>query len=508
MVSTHSSALALDGGPLTPFDVEQVARHGRRVTLESSGRERMTRSSETLARAISEGGAIYGVNTGFGSLSRVRVGAEQLRAIQENLVRSHAAGGGRPLPAPIVRAMMVCLAASLARGHSGVRPVVVESVLALLNADVTPMVPEHGSVGASGDLAPLAHVAEVLLGEGLAEHGGRVITGAEALRAAGIGPLELGAKEGLALLNGTHLMAGEAALIAQDVRRVVDAALCATAISIDACRGTDAFLDPRVYAVRNHPGPARMAARIREMLRESQIVQSHREDDPRVQDPYSLRCAAIVLGTAVEMLEWVRDQVERELGAVTDNPLVFPEGDGAPTVSAGNFHGMPIALPLDALAVAMAPIAGIAERRVYFMLSASDPEAHLRAHLSAHPGVESGLMVTQYTAAACCNELAGLGMPATAVNIPTCAGMEDFNSFGPRSAAKARRAVELTRRVVAIELLVGCEAMEYHRPLRSGAGVERCVAAVREVVPRLTRDRSPAPDIAALESLIREGRFG
>jgi histidine ammonia-lyase len=508
MVPNDTSALDLDAGPVSPFDVEQVARHGRPIALGDAGRARMAAAADTLTDAIARGRAIYGVNTGFGSLSRVRVGADQLRAIQENLVRSHAAGAGSALPTDIVRAMMVCLAASLARGHSGVRPALVDAIAALVNAGVTPVVPEHGSVGASGDLAPLAHVAEVLLGEGRAVHGGKEIRGAEALRIAGVAPVELGAKEGLALLNGTHLMAGEAALIAQDARRVVDAALAATALSIDACRATDAFLDPRVYEARNHAGPARVAARIREMLKDSQIVASHREDDPRVQDPYSLRCAPIVLGSCIDALEWVRHKIESELGAVTDNPLVFPGTEGEPVVSAGNFHGMPIALPLDVLSVALAPLAGIAERRVYFMLSASDPEAHLRAHLSAHPGVESGLMVTQYTAAACCNEMAGLANPACVVNIPTCAGMEDFNSFGPRSAAKARRAVELARRVVAIELLVACEAMEYHRPLRSGQGVERTHAAVREVVARLTADRSPAPDIARIEGLVRGGRFG
>lgn len=508
MDSSDPSALAFDAGPLSPFDVEQVARHARPVTLGPSGIERMQAAATALGGAIERGGALYGVNTGFGSLSRVRVPPDQLRAIQENLVRSHAAGAGAPLPTDTVRAMMVCLAASLARGKSGIRPELVEAIATLLNAGITPIVPEHGSVGASGDLAPLAHIAEILLGEGRAIHDGKEITGAEALRIAGLAPFELGAKEGLALLNGTHLMAGEAALVAQDARRVVDAALAATAVSIDACRATDAFLDARVYEARNHPGPARVATRLREMLAGSQILTSHIEDDPRVQDPYSLRCAPVVLGASMDAILWVRERIEFELGAVTDNPLVFTTGEGPAVVSAGNFHGMPIALPLDAMALALAPLAGIAERRVYFMLSASDPEARLRAHLSPQPGVQSGYMVTQYTAAACCNEMAGLANPACVVNIPTCAGMEDFNSFGPRSAAKARRAVELARRVVAIELLVATEALEYHRPLKSGPGVERTAATVREVVDRLTTDRSPAPDIARIEGLIRAGRFG
>lgn len=506
----HMSPLALDGGPLAVSDVEQVARHGRPVSLAPAATARLNESHARLASAIRSGAVMYGVNTGFGSLSRQRISDADLKTVQRNLIRSHAAGVGEPLADEIVRAMMLLLAASLSRGCSGVRPVVVETIVALLNAGITPLVPETGSVGASGDLAPLAHAALVLIGEGEARVKGRAAAGGEALRAAGIAPLELHAKEGLALINGTHLMAARGALVTAEIDRIFDAALVAGAMSIDACRGTDAFLDERVYAARNQPGVTRVASRVRTLLRGSTIIPSHAENDPRVQDPYSLRCIAPVLGPALEVMDFARRAVECELGAVTDNPLVLaPEApDDGLIVSAGNFHGMPIALPLDMLAPALAHVAGIAERRVYYMLGASDPEMKLRPHLSPRPGLNSGLMIAQYTAAACVNELVTLSAPASVANVPTCAGMEDYNSFGPRAAAKACRAARLARSVVAIELLCAAEAIEQHRPLRSGHGVEHAIEVIRRVVPGLTDDRPPAPDIAAIESMIREGLFG
>lgn len=503
--------LLLTGDPLRLSDVEAVARRGHRVRLADSALRRVTQSRSSLESAINSGKALYGVNTGFGSLGRKRISDDQLRDVQRNLLRSHAAGVGEPLPRETVRAMLLLLAASLSRGHSGVRPVVVEQLVDLLNADITPVVPSVGSVGASGDLAPLAHAALVLIGEGRATVGedATPIDGGEALRRAKLEPIELGAKEGLALINGTHLMAAQGALALCDVQRLVPAALCAAAMSIDGCRGTDAFLEGRVHEVRRQHGQADVARRLRELLSGSQIIPSHLHDDPRVQDPYSLRCAPVVIGAALDQMAQVRTIVERELGAVTDNPLVFEQPGGADrvVVSAGNFHGMPLALQLDTLTMALSLIAGIAERRVYYMLSASDSENSLHAHLSPQPGLHSGLMIVQYTAAACCNELITLSSPASVANIPTSAGMEDFNSFGPRAAAKARRAIELCENVVAIELLCAAEAIEYQRPLRSGAGVEAAHALVRSVAPKLTQDRPPAPDIAAIVRLIRDGVF-
>jgi histidine ammonia-lyase len=508
-MKTMGQSVTVDGGALSIDEVERVARGGARVELGTAARERLSASRAALEGALGAGEIIYGVNTGFGSLARARVEGDKLREVQRNLVLSHAAGVGEPLPDDVVRAMLLLLAASLARGLSGVRPVVAERVVDLLNRGITPLVPAVGSVGASGDLAPLAHASLVLLGEGEARVGGRTIPGGEALHAAGLAPLALEAKEGLALINGTHLMAATGALLLADVERLFAAALCAAAMSIDGCRGTDAFLDARVHAARGQLGPSEVASRLRALIDGSQIIPSHLHNDPRVQDPYSLRCAPQVLGASLDAIRFVRRAVEIELGAVTDNPLVFaPDPSHArQVVSAGNFHGMPLAIAFDTLAVALAHVSGIAERRVYYILAASDAENPLHPHLSPVPGLHSGLMIAQYVAAACCNEIVGLATPASVVNVPTSAGMEDYNSFGAYAVQKARRIVDRVTQVVAIELLCAAEALEYQRPLRSGGGVEAAHVTVRERVSRRTADRPPAPDIAALEGLIRAGRF-
>jgi len=473
----------------------------------SAARRAVTSSRAALEAKLAHGDAHYGVNTGFGSLAQTRVPGGRLTELQQNLVRSHASGVGDPLPEDVVRAMTLLLIASLARGRSGVRLGLVEGLVGMLNARITPVVPEMGSVGASGDLAPLSHVALALLGEGEVFVNGELKPAGQALVDAGLTPMTLGAKEGLALINGTHLMAARLALFWVDFERVWGATLPAAAMSMDACLTSHSFLDPRVYEARNQPGPARTAELLRELLAGSAIAQSHGEDDPRVQDPYSFRAAPVVLGSAWNLLRYTRDQIEHELGAVTDNPLVFENGTDADIVSAANFHGMPCALPLDTAAVALAHIAGIAERRTYHMLSAFDQHAKLPPYLSPEPGVQSGLMVTQYAAAAACNELIGLSMPASVANLSTCAGMEDYNSFGPRAAAKAARAVELVRSVVACELLTSAEGVESHRPNRSGHAVEHAIVRIREEVAELDADRSPAPDIAKIERMIASGAF-
>jgi histidine ammonia-lyase len=499
--------LILSGQPLSLQDVEGIARHSVSVELSEASVKVLTHSREALERAMAGGAPLYGVNTGFGSLARERIDDDQLRQVQRNLVLSHASGVGDPLPENVVRAMLLLLAASLCRGLSGVRPEVVQAVVGLLNAGVTPVVPSVGSVGASGDLAPLAHAVLVLLGEGEATHRGRHLSGKAALQAAGLEPLVLEAKEGLALLNGTHLMTALGALVMSDLERTFDAALCAAAMSIDAARGTDAFLDERVHQARGQLGQITVARRLARLVEGSEIIPSHLHDDPRVQDPYSLRCAPQVLGAALDAIEFAGAIIERELGAVTDNPLIFTDGTQQSVISAGNFHGMPLATALDTSVLAMCHVAGIAERRVYYLLAASDAENPLNPHLSPSPGLHSGLMITQYVAAACCNELATLASPSSAVNVPTSAGMEDFNSFGANAALKARRALERLQSVVAIELLCAAEALEYQRPLRSGRGVERAHAVVRDVVSRRTHDRPPAPDIDALVEAIAQGRF-
>ncbi len=496
--------LVLNGQSLSAGDVVAVARDGRRVALGERAARAIGASRDVVERAARDAAPRYGINTGFGSLSRERIAPARLRELQTNLVRSHAAGVDGPLAQDVVRAMMLLLAASLARGCSGVRVVVVRTLLMMLNKGVTPVVPSIGSVGASGDLAPLAHLALVLIGEGRAWFDGRESTGARAMHAARVRPIALEAKEGLALINGTHLMAGQGALLLHDAARLQDAALVACAMSIDAARATDAFLDDRVHKARNQPGQRGVASSLRALLRGSTILPSHRSGDPRVQDPYSFRCAPQVLGAAFDSIDACRDAIERELGAVTDNPLVFAAGRGS-IVSAGNFHGMALAIPLDSLAIALAHIAGIAERRTFWLLSAQDPHARLRPYLAPDPGVTSGLMIAQYTAAACCNEIIGLCTPASVANLSTSAGIEDYNSFGPRAAAKARRTLDLTRMVVAIELLCAVQGLEAHRPLSSGAGVEHARRVIRRRVAPLTADRPPTADIEAIAELIRDG---
>lgn len=501
--------IRLNGDPLTHQQIEQTASGNARVVFDPGSHEKLARVRADLETAASDSEPHYGINTGFGSFSRERIEPAELRALQRNLVRSHAAGVGEPLAPPTVRATMLVLAASLCRARSGVRPIVVESITDMLNAGLTPVVPETGSVGASGDLAPLSHIALALIGEGEVFANGVRTNAAIALQSAGLEPLTLDFKEGLALINGTHLMTARLALLRSRFDRLWPAALAAAAMTLDACRSSDDFLDPRVHIARNQPGPAKVAAMMLELLEGSEIIPSHdTPDDPRVQDPYSIRCAPYVLGAVLDTTRPIWDRLDDELGAVTDNPLVLPApGGGVDIVSAGNFHGMPVAIPLDVLAIALAHIAGIAERRIDQVLSAHDPETHLRPFLSPRPGLHSGLMIVQYTAAAMCNELAQLASPASVYNIPTSAGMEDYNSFGPRAAAKAARAMDLVERVVAIELLCAAQGIDAHRPLKSGMGVEMAHAIVREEVPPLDADRPPSPDIETITRLIAEGRF-
>jgi len=491
----------LDGSPISITQVVAVARQGAGVCISDESAHRMSASRAIVEQAAAGSEAVYGINTGFGALSRKQIDPESNRHLQLNLVRSHAAGVGDPLPVETVRAMMLLLAGSLARGCSGVRPLLLEQIVGLLNAGITPVVPELGSVGASGDLAPLSHVALVLVGEGDAVVDGNCMSGGDALTRSGLQPIALEAKEGLALINGTHLMAAQAALALADIDHLMDAAIIAAAMAVDACLGTDATLDARVHDVRCQPGQIEVARRMRELLDGSTIVTSHVEDDPRVQDPYSLRATPQVLGAVLDSISSARCVVERELGAVTDNPLVF----GDEIRSGGNFHGMPLAIAMDSIAIALANAAGISERRVYWLQAAHDDFNRVPTHLSPEPGLHSGLMITQYTAAACCNELRLLATPASVGNIPTAAGIEDYNSMGATSGLKLRRAVMIARTVIAIELLTMSEAIEHHRPLASGDGVEAAHAIIREAVPPLTEDRPPAPDIEAIAGLIRRG---
>jgi histidine ammonia-lyase len=560
--SPRPEPIELAPQPLSLHEVAAAARQGAAVRVHPDALEATRRSRAVVERAVKSGEARYGLNTGFGSLAKQRIGPGDLRTLQRNLIRSHSAGVGEPLRIELVRAMMLVLAGSLARGLSGVRPVVVQTLAAMLNKRLTPVVPSVGSVGASGDLAPLAAVALALTGEGeVFEGDGDTATlkrrpAGAAMRAKGIRPLTLEAKEGLALINGTHLMCAEAALLCGDADRLLHAATTALAMSIDACRASHAFLDSRLYAARQHMALGVVAMNLRTLLTGGQIAASHLDNDPRVQDPYSLRAGPTVLGAVSDLIASVETTIETELGAVTDNPLVFTgqndygiepraEGDGdeqlmlhthldgegrvevdaqelmdalprmtfgtdavGPAVLSGaNFHGMPVAIPLDCLAIGLCHLAGISERRTYLITGAFEPESHLKPFLAPRPGLQSGLMIAQYTAAACVNEMIGLANPASVANISTCAGMEDYNSFGPRSAAKARRSLELAQRVVAIELLCAAQALEHHRPLRSGVGVERAYRAIRKVVRPLRDDRPLTADIEAVAGLVRDGIF-
>jgi histidine ammonia-lyase len=480
--------------------LESVARGAAPPQLDAADRERIAAGRAVVEATLAAGEPVYGVTTGFGRLESVRIEAGQAEELQVNLVRSHAVGSGEPLPEEIVRAMLLLLAGSLARGHSGVRPELVELVLGLVERGVTPVVPSKGSVGSSGDLAPLAHLALVLIGEGEAVVAGDRLPGADALSSAGLEPVRLTAKEGLALINGTHLMAAAGALAVRDAGRLVEAATVAVALSLEAFKGSTVPFDARLHALRRHPGADRVAARLRALLAGSEVVASH-ADCGRVQDPYTLRCAPQVIGAVADALAYARAAVERELGAVTDNPLVFP-GDGD-VLSGGNFHGQPLSLPLDHLALAICELASFSERRTYALLSPS--YAGLPAFLTPRPGLSSGLMIAQYAAAALVNECQVLAHPAGAGSIPTSAGQEDFNSMGALAALKARTVVENAAQVIATELVCACQGLEFHRPLRTTAALEDAVERVREYVPRVEEDRSLAGELAELAAAIRTG---
>jgi histidine ammonia-lyase len=468
--------------------LEEVARGAPAPRLTGEQRERIAAARAVVERAVAEGRVVYGVTTGFGQLSDRRIAPEDTARLQVNLVRSHAVGMGEPLPREVVRAMMFLLASSLARGHSGVRPEVVELLHAMLERDVVPEVPSRGSVGSSGDLAPLAHLALALIGE----------TGD--LAAGGLEPVELTAKEGLALINGTHLMAGAGALAVREARRLVDAAVLAVALSLEAFKGSTVPFDERLHAVRPQPGQQAVAARLRELLDDSEIVHSH-EDCGRVQDPYTLRCAPQVLGAVSDALDYVHTVIARECDAVTDNPLVF----GDEVLSGGNFHGQPLSLALDHLALAMCELASFSERRTYALLSPG--YAGLPPFLTPHPGLSSGLMIVQYAQAALVNECQVLAHPAGAGSIPTSAGQEDFNSMGAWAALKARRVVELAAHVVASELVCACQGISFHRPLRTTPALEAAVEAVASIVPPVGEDRSLSAEITDLAARLRDGRF-
>jgi histidine ammonia-lyase len=465
--------------------------------------ERMEASRRVVEELVREGRTVYGVTTGFGDLASVAIDPAQTGELQRNLVRSHAAGVGDPLPAEVVRAMMLLRANALAVGLSGVRPALPQLLCGMLNAEVHPVVPSRGSVGASGDLAPLAHLALVLIGEGEAwlDDAGPG-PGGEALERAGLQPVVLEAKEGLALLNGTQLMASLAALSLVDARRLAVSADVIGAMSLEAMLGTAAAFADELVSARPHPGQVNVAAHLRALLADSEIGASHHESPHRIQDPYSLRCMPQVHGAVRDALDQLERVLAVEINAATDNPLVFPSGE---VISGGNFHGEPLALVADYAKTAMVELASVSERRTARLV-----DGHLSglpAFLTDAPGLRSGLMIAQYTAAALVNEMQVLAHPASVDTIPTSANQEDHVSMGATSALHLRDVVERAETVLAIEALCAAQGLDYRAPLRPGAGVARAHARLRALVPHLAEDRPPAPDIAAVRELLRAGEL-
>jgi histidine ammonia-lyase len=500
-----TDTLTLDGRSLTIADVVRAARNPAcRVDVEPQALAALDASRARVDRALASGQTIYGINTGFGKLANVRIAPADLDRLQVNLIRSHAAGVGAPLAAEVVRGLMVLRANVLIRATSGVRPALVESLLALLNAGLVPVVPEQGSVGASGDLAPLSHVALVLMGEGEVLERGQRVPAAPALAAAGLAPYRFAPKEGLAFINGTQAQTALLALMVHDAGVLWRSAVAAAAMTLEALRGTPTPLDERIHAARPHAGQVEAAALMRGLLADSAIRESHREHDPRVQDAYSLRCTPQVLGAVRDAIAYAETTAAVELNASTDNPLVFENGD---VLSGGNFHGQPVAQALDFLAIALTTLQAIAERRVERLVN-PDLSQGLPAFLTGNPGLSSGYMMVQITAAALVAESRTLAHPASVGSIPTDANQEDFVPMGMGAAWKGRRILENAVHVVATEFLCAAQGLELLRPLTPGRGVGRLLERLRGLRPAvepLTEDRPPAPDIARLAQALREG---
>ncbi|GBC92837.1 Histidine ammonia-lyase [bacterium HR15] len=488
------------GKPLTIEDVVRVAREYAPVQLDEDARQRVRKSRRYVEQLLAENRVVYGVTTGLGKLVNQRISSEQTRTLQRNLLLSHAMGVGEPFPTEVVRAMMLLRAQSLALGYSGVREQVIDLLLEMLNRRVHPVVPSQGSVGASGDLAPLAHMSLPLIGEGEAEYEGQLLKGGDALRVAGLEPVELEAKEGLALINGTQAMTAIGALLVYDALELCTLADIAGAMSLEALKGSLRPFDPKVARVRPHPGAALVADNIRKLGANSPIHKSHEFCD-KVQDAYSLRCIPQVHGATRDALGHVHEVIEREINSVTDNPLVFPDEDEV--LSAGNFHGQPVALAMDYAKIAIAELANISERRIEYML---DPDlSGLPAFLAKQSGLHSGLMLSQYTAASLVSENKVLAHPASVDSIPTSANQEDHVSMGATAARQARMILENARWVIAIELVNAAQALEFHKPLEPGPGVKAALQAIRTVVPPLEADRILTPDVQAVRTLMLAG---
>ena len=495
--------VTLNGNSLTVDDVHAVAREHAKVQIAPGARERMRASNAVVSDIVARNDVVYGVTTGFGKLSDIAIPPHRLAELQVNLVRSHASGVGALLSEAEVRAMMLLRANVIAKGYSGARPELVELLAGMLNAGLYPPVPEQGSVGASGDLAPLAHLALALIGEGVLYHGTKSGPAHEMLQAHGLAPVTLGPKEGITLINGTQAHTAVAALLLHDARALWRAAHVAAAMSLEALMGTPVAFDPRIQEARGQIGQQRSARLMLALLADSQIRESHRTNDRRVQDAYGLRCIPQVHGPVLDALEWIGGVVTRELNAATDNPLVFENGE---MLSGGNFHGQSVAMALDFLAIVLTNLAVISERRTDRLVH-PDLNEGLPAFLSPDPGTNSGFMMAQVSAAALTSECKVLAHPSSVDTIPTDGSKEDVVPMAMGAAWKARRVLHNVQRVLAIELMCGAQGVDFRAPLTPGVGVRHAHAAVRVRVPRLERDRVLSGDIEMLATAIADGVF-
>ncbi|OLB40879.1 MAG: histidine ammonia-lyase [Acidobacteria bacterium 13_2_20CM_57_17] len=500
--------VALSGNDLTFPQLYDVALRCEQVQLTASAIERMNASRAVVDRLVASGETAYGINTGFGKLASVRISAEQVRQLQVNLVRSHGCGVGAPLSESETRAMMLLRANALAKGLSGVRPLVVETLCKMLNAKVHPVIPSQGSVGASGDLAPLAHLAQVVIGEGRAAFRGEILLGGEAMKRAGITAVMLEAKEGLSLLNGTQGMLALLSLALLEADNLVDTADVAAALSLDALRGSPGAFDARIMHARAYAGAATTARNLAHLNEGSQIRESHRasEKDPRVQDAYSLRCTPQVHGAVRDSLAQAREMAGVELNSATDNPLVFVrDAKSGDIISGGNFHGQPLAMAADQVAIAIATLGGIVERRIEQMTNPLT--SMLPAFLTPEPGLNSGFMIAQVTAAALTSENKALATPHSVDSISTSGNQEDYVSMGMSGARRLERMVENLRHTIAIELLCACQGIDLLAPLQTGTLARKAHETVRAKSRMLSVDRPLAPDIEAVAALVAVGAF-
>ena len=495
--------LSIDGNSLTLAEVREVADHRRHVALAARAHKNVEKTRALVESLLESDRIAYAVNTGVGKLSDVRIRPNQIRELQVNLVRSHSTGVGEPLPEGETRAMMLLRANSLSKGNSGVRPLVIESLCSMLNHGVHPVIPSQGSVGASGDLAPLAHLALAAIGEGEAIYEGKRLPASDALRKSGLKPLILEAKEAISLINGTQAMLAVGALTISAAEILTDSADVIGALSLDALLGTDVAFDERIHRARPHPGQLQTAANLRRLLAGSPLRQSH-IDCKRVQDAYSIRCMPQVHGAVRDALAHCRSVFEIEINSAVDNPLVFAAKNGGEIISGGNFHGQPLAFALDFLAIALSALAGISERRIERLVNPALSEG-LPPFLASGAGLNSGFMLAQVTAAALVSENKVLAHPASVDSITTSANKEDYVSMGMTSALKLKKVLQNTTNVLAIEAAAAAQALDLRAPLRTSPRCEKAKAAIRKVSPPVTQDRVLAGDFVALAALIETG---